>query len=295
MRKSLIGQAVASLCLLLLAEPHGGIAEDPTSYAERLCREAGVPLEECTLLPTERGVSSGGDTAVTPEALGAGTGNRTKTETLAEHGRDLCAKQGVDLEDCLALPVELRTAVQAPETIAPSYNQPANSAHEQNFFRAQPPMRTRQVMRAPSPPAYKYAAPPSGPVLPAYVAVPYAPRLDNRERGVSQLRQPMDQYALPPTERRRAIRRYRAPTYERYVPPPRQYRDTGRYLRPRDDRNMPPAYMPPKRVRTSPEPYFRERERTRYRDRFDDSVVSGRCLRSVRHSAPPSYRYVACN
>ena len=274
MRKSLLGQVAASLFALLLLGPLGAKAEGLAGYAQNLCIESGIPLEQCTLMPADSSASVSGETTFDAGAAGTASAKRRKVETLTEHGRALCEEQGVSIEDCLALPAELRVTDQPVDVAAPKRVRPVNIP--KGVYQPPQPSRVRQVVRRPLPKAPAYVPPPPPYPVPAYAPAPevrYAPRPDGYQARVPYYRPPPVAYRPPFLERPREQVFYDVPIVEHYAPPPREYRERVRHLR----------------------PDFSEEGRVYYSDRFDDAPRGPRCFRSVRYSSPPSYRYVACD
>jgi hypothetical protein len=285
---------IALLGLLLAVQPAAPRAEDLGEYGLRMGAEAGIPEDACALsAPSAR---SGDPAAVSPESEDAPPGKGTKTATLLEHGRWVCAKEGVEPDDCQALPIayrdgEARAAAlspfltvpdriplviipPAPAAIAPNPPIPAE-ARAAGFAAPPPPVREPVIryVAAPPPldPAFRRIAPPP-PVGPAF------------------------RYAGPPPV---------GSAFRTIVPPPP--------LDPALGFAGPPRLLPLPEVVFFDGPIapegralrgFRDGPRGEFRGeaftvddrsaRFLQDGPTGRCWRSVVFSRFPSYRFVTC-
>lgn len=105
-------RSIALLGLLLSFVSGHAIGEGLDAYGARLCAEAGIPLENCSLV-TDPAVVRNAE-SVRNEAFER---RGDKTATLIEHGRRVCEQENVPLEDCQALP----SAYRAEHAPAPAF------------------------------------------------------------------------------------------------------------------------------------------------------------------------------
>ena len=161
-RRQLTAYAASMLfCIGLLPQNQAvGSEADLATYGAQICRDAGIPLEECTLLPSNPdGVDVG---AVQDErALPSGTG---KTATLLDHGRQRCIEQNVPLADCMALPAEFRETNQAVRWPIDPFAMPAAAsiAPSRVVTDRQPDPQPAGAVRYVEPAVPSYAPPPVG-------------------------------------------------------------------------------------------------------------------------------------
>ena len=201
--------------------------------------------------------------STSPSPSGTSSAAGDKTATLVEHGRRVCEQEGVPMEDCKAVPFPHRK----DETIMPV----ASFLTVPERIPAPDPglVPVPVITDAPAPsrqPGIRYAHPPVQPAGPPlrYVGPP-----------------PVDpgfRYAGPPIQPVGPDFRYAAP-----LPPPAE--PALRFVEP------PLAGRGERADRLEG---FREPERFRQRERHRVDAPSGRCLRAIRYSRPPSYRYVTC-
>jgi hypothetical protein len=238
---------IALLGLLLVVQPAPSIAEGLSAYAARLCAEAGIAEDACA--PADLAEPA---TAIMPASTGG------KTATLIEHGRWLCAKEGVPADDCIALPTSYRHA--DPEAgLSPFLTMPAS------------------IPLANLPAARAAAAP--GPPLPA------AARAAGQAVPLDLVPRPVVRYVAPPSPPVAPIRSF-APAP--FAPAAPEIVVVGEPL-PAAAGGVDgfPAPLP---ADAAGEAFFAEEPRERLlRDGPD-----GRCRRSVIFSRFPSYRYVTC-
>ncbi|MGI9420789.1 MAG: hypothetical protein ACR2RA_23440 [Geminicoccaceae bacterium] len=277
--------ALALLGLFLSLGAPYAVGEGLEAYGARMCAEAGVPPENCSLV-TDPAVARNA-AFVREDAHDAAD---AKAATLVEHGRRVCEQENVPLEDCQALPSAYR-AEQAPATAfltAPHSLPPVDPAL---VPAAPPPMpATRHVVRDPQPAPLPVRPAPAAPVLAGDPDVRYlrpppaAPVYRYAPAAAPTPALPLDpnrRYVAPPPEPvGRPIYRYAeepAPVVERDRPErlfqEERYRREERFFR--------------------GERFVRD-ERLPRRERVFLQQRSGRCLRAVRYSAPPSYRYITC-
>lgn len=255
------------LGMQLVWEPVSLHGQGLQTYGADMCAELGIPAAECTL----------SDPADSSEIANE-VGGSDKTATLVEHARRVCTQEGVPMEDCKALPSSYRrtdgTILPAASFLTVPDMIPAPDPGLVPVpVIADAPLPSRQqgvrYARPPAPPAgspLRYAAPPSPPVDPGfrYVDPPLLP-IDPGLRYADPLpAEPAYRYVEPPVpvaERpERMARQERLPRLERFREPES----------------------------------FRRQERLSGRERVRRDERSGRCLRAVRYSRPPSYRYVTC-
>ncbi len=272
------GFVLLSACLLIGA--NGLEAEGLASYGQRLCDDAGVARADCTLGPPEPGMIGMAKPAATDAEVSRTAGGRNdKSGTLDEHARELCDRQGVAKENCQALRPDLRKAEPVPVVVA-----------EPRVFGEPGPERAgRRSVSSAAAPAPPYAAPVSYdrvqmrdvPFEEPYAAPPPF-RVEETVR-----------YVEPPIEAYRDMLRYPAPADPGFAASVDQRREAVELVGPAADRGVIARDQ-------------RFRETTRYFPEAADRVllpgvdraglagVPVRCLRSIRYSAPPSYRYVDC-
>ena len=234
------------------------MAEGIEAYGARMCAESGIAPEDCSFV-SDPAVARHAE-AVRSEEQGR---SADKTATLLEHGRRVCEEENVPLEDCRALPSAFRDE-HAPAAFltAPAALPPVDPALVPAAPPPPPPPPARHIVRETLPPAQPIVRPVPVPVRTASPA-------------------------LPP----RAI----GPAFRDVAPPPPPVATESLFL-------PPPLPADPVFVerraqiveRVPAERVFR-RERVVVEERFvREERRSGRCLRAVRYSAPPSYRYVTC-
>lgn len=251
---------MALLAGLVSWHPTLANGQDISAYGTSMCAEIGIPADDCTLSgPIDRAEVASGD------------GRGDKTVTLVEHARQVCAQENVPIEDCQALPIPYRQTARDVLPAAPFLTVPERlPAVDPGLVPVPviadapiqaPPQTVRYVGPPPEPPL-RYAAPP--PVDPGirYIDPPPLPA------------DPAFRYVDPPLPP--------ADVAVRDVPGP-----VERPLR---------ALRRPVLVERRAEPVFEPapivvEERP---ERFRRGEPSGRCLRAVRYSRPPSYRYVTC-
>ena len=267
--------STALLGLLLTLGSAHAMGEDLEAYGARMCIEAGIPLENCSLVT---------DPAAVPTAALARDRELDhlgdKTATLLEHGRRVCEQENVPLEDCQALPAAYRAerasatpaaafltvpeavpAVDAALVPAPAVVPAPAPARQRAMHDPRPPapLPARPVPTAPvlvGEPDIRYLRPPAAPPPPP-PAYRYAPAA---APAAALPIEPEIGYVRPPT----------------FSPEPFAFRDAPP---PPVDRRLSPVFAeePPQR--------FRGTERLVWQER------SSRCLRAVRYA---SYRYVTC-
>ena len=254
----------ALLTTLVSGQMSPADGQDLSAYGAEMCAELGIPAERCSL-------SAQGRSAETSRAAG------DKTATLVEHGRRVCTQEGVPMEDCKALPSPYRktdrTVLPASSFLTTPERIPAPDPGLMPvpmIADAPIPARQQAVRYArPAPPGelpLRYVAPP--PVDPGFRnAGPPLPPIDPGFRYADPL--------PPPGEPAFLYAEPLAPVADRAVRAGRQER-LRRQERPRELER------------------FREPERFGRRERLRGDEPSGRCLRAVRYSRPPSYRYVTC-
>ncbi len=324
-----IGKKAVLLCICLFTQLGLAKAEGLTEYGQQYCADAGIPPEECTLLPPGRGATGQSTSSSTEQRLSATDPmSGSKKETLVEHGRRLCAKEGVPLEDCKALPKKFRdvsdaTAGQEHRTFEGVHpvaspeltnQRPVRQARRRAYFNEQPIASDRRTVRyAPlsdhvsSPPlaadqpavryatprSYSYASPPAADYQAARHAYPqdyiYAPAIAVDRRPVRRDHLRGGYLYAPPiaADRKRVHRDHRQGGYL-YAPPAVADRKPAR----REHLRGGYLYAPP--IAANQRRDHRRAERAERRV-YGEAPYGKRCLRSVRYSRPPSYRYVACD
>jgi len=273
------------LSISLLLQGETVLAESLAAYGEQLCEDAGIPREQCSLIPQEGGVVSPTNPGVNPSSDTTGPDEITlesdkssKTETVVEHARQLCAKQGVRAEDCMALPSDLRTS----EIAMPPAGKPTTSS------------AAKVQVRHSAPPTYRYlppitddqqqlaveqdrplASPPNGTRKPAQIQAQPAPN----PRPPLEATARAARFSSPPRDPAFLADRNLDPMIDRGIPEPQEAFETvGRERQPRFDRR-----------------FDRREEDLRDLDQVENRRITRRCFRSVRFSPPPSYRFVACD
>lgn len=313
-------RTLSVVAALLAWQSSDVFGESYSSYGARMCADAGIPPDECTLT-TE-------PVFVEPEPAPA-TSKNTKAATLADHARRLCEQEGVPEEDCVALPTDQRPGADIVPAASPFLTVPSSVPVVE--------VATAPVVAAPPIPVQRPSVrqiAPSPPAERAVRVVRAPPPFDPRLRVVEQTGLPVDQ----------GFREVGAPLVAadpmfREVGPPFAPVDLGfgRVRQPVPDdpafREFEPAFVPVdrgfRRVRepSPPAPVFREVDSfdapppsrgfgiaeffgfggdrsdvVAFEERgdfFEESETffqerRGRCFREVRYSAPPSYRFVTC-
>lgn len=236
-----------------------------------MCTEAGIPLEDCSLVtdPTP---------AAEPAEARAEDAGGGKAATLVQHGRRVCEQENVPLEDCMALPSTYRTG----QALAPSYLVPPATL---------PPIDPALLAVAPAGPAVR------NPRSPA----PFVPRSAG---AVPAGGDPGIRYLRPPTPAANPYAPVAAPVPAppiepdiRFLSPPPPAGPDVRFAEdpaPFVERSDALAFE-----RERPERFFRE-ERLLQEDSFRGDAGfrgeerSGRCRRAVRSSGPASNRFITC-
>ena len=257
------------------------LGESYSSYGARMCADAGIPVDECTLI-TEPDF-------VEPEPTPS-TGRNVKATTLADHARWLCEKEGVPAEDCLALPKDQRpgadvipaaspfltvpatvpvvdVATAPPVAAAPPI--PAQRPSVRQILPSPPADRAVRVVHAPPPfdPRLRVAGPPLQPLDPVFLSSgPPFPPID---LGFRRVRQP-----VRPGPVFREVEFFDAP------PPAPEGFGIAEFFGFGESRSDVVAFEERRGFFEESESFFLERR--------------GRCFREVRYSAPPSYRFVTC-
>lgn len=292
-KRSLVQVALALLGLSLVAQTASLRSEGLADYGARLCAESDVPADECTLSGP---AMAGSDATAEPLSPAETPG---KTATLIDHGEWVCAKEGVSMEECLALPSPSRTDASAA-AVSPFGVVPARIPVVTGIPLPAPPVvrdpglaEGARVAGQPVPlqaRPVRYAAPPPLPAEPGLrVAGPPAaspgPAFRYAERSPAPIDPPF-RYAFPVD-----------PTFRVVAPPASPVGPAVGFL------------APPAVIVDPDDPAFLATRRDVLIDRaaptfFDDEaggpagVVAGgrteRCWRAVRYSGSPPYRYVSC-
>ncbi|MEM7045639.1 MAG: hypothetical protein AAF543_22740 [Pseudomonadota bacterium] len=248
-------RSIALLALLLATVSVPVMGEGIEAYGARMCAESGIAPEDCSFV-SNPAVARQAE-AVRQEELDR---SADKTATLLEHGRRVCDEENVPLEDCQAIPSAFRGE---PEPAAAFLTSPS----------VLPPVDPALVPLAPPPPTARRIVREQQPVRPIVRPVPVrteGPAFRPPRPAAPIVRQDFPPF-LPATSERR------------FVPP------------------LPPPVEPvfverrPRIVERVPAERFLREDRVIVEERFvRGERRSGRCLRAVRYSAPPSYRYVTC-
>lgn len=307
-------QTLSVFAALLAWQSAEALGESYSSYGARMCADAGIPVDECTLT-TE-------PVFVEPEPAPA-TSKSAKAATLVEHARRLCEQEGVPAEDCVALPTDQRPGADVIPAASPFLTSPATVPVVD--VATAPPAAVAPPIPAQRPSVRQIV--PSPPAPRAVRVVRASPPFDPRLRVVEQTGLPVDQgfreVGLPPQ-----------PLDPVFLDAPRPFPpvDLGfgrvRQRVPADPVfvDVEPAFVPGDRG-FAPAPVFREREffdapppsrgfsiaeffgfggdrsdavAFEGRERFFEERETffqeprGRCFREVRYSAPPSHRFVTC-
>ncbi|MEZ5936544.1 MAG: hypothetical protein R3F54_32545 [Alphaproteobacteria bacterium] len=251
---------IALLGLLLVVQPAASWAEGLSTYAARMCAEAGIAEEACALADREQPSK-----AIIPASTGS------KTATLIDHGRWVCAKEGVPIDDCVALPTSHRHA-EAQAAPSPFLTVPAS------IPLANLPAAYAAAVPSPPPPVVARAAGygvPAAPVQPPvvrFIAPPPPPPVDPAFRSIPPPPPPVDPVLsfapplIPPAE---------TVFIDQPLPPAGFVFDGA------------PAPLP---ADPAGEALLIEDSRERF---FRQGQI-GRCRRAVVSSRFPSYRYVTC-
>ncbi len=269
--------SMAALLVMLISwQPIPVASQDLSAYGAEMCAEVGIPADQCTL--------SGPGGSQENEGISG-----DKTATLVEHGRRVCAQEGVPLEDCRALPLAHR---ETEETILPaaSFLTVPDRLPAPDPRLVPPPV----IVDAPIPAGQQgvgYARPsaPQPAPPPRYVS---PPPVDPGYRYVEEprYREALPLYVeqdLPPSDfGYRAGRQPVEPSFRAFRQPP----PAGPAVR----FEGPSVPVVERRERLERRERFDRQERLRGEDRFRRDFSSGRCLREIRYSRPPSYRYVTC-
>lgn len=276
-RKHALRWSLAALAISLSVDTGSAIGGDLQNYGAKMCRDAGIPIESCSLAPNVEAEPGG---------------SSDKTATLLERGRELCRQQGVPIEDCMALPSEHRVEepgvlptasfLTVPESL-PAENIPPPPA-----VRVVPAgtVQERAVQTGPPPPPPAIRPPAVRTFVEAPVPMPVP--IDDRRRSFREAPLPAQRVGVlpPPPLDPGFVAVDRQTVVERGFP--------GEVVR-----EFPPGFRePPRRA-----------ERVRFRDvevvegaerfeveRFDIERPRERCFRFVRYGRPPppSYRLVDC-
>ncbi|MGI9502172.1 MAG: hypothetical protein ACR2RE_03835, partial [Geminicoccaceae bacterium] len=109
-------QTLSVFAALLAWQSAEALGESYSSYGARMCADAGIPLNECTLTTEPEFV----EPEPTPSA-----GRGAKPATLVEHARRLCEQEGVPEDDCVALPKDQRPGADVIPAASPFLTAPA--------------------------------------------------------------------------------------------------------------------------------------------------------------------------
>jgi len=251
---------ISLLSVLLSLAPTTSRGEGVSDYGARMCAEAGIPADECTLTT---------DTGSTEAATAPGKGS--KAATLVDHGRWVCAKEGVPEEDCVALPNTHRTASDIIPATSPFLTVPEQlpvvdvvTAPVATAPFAPIPARRPSVrvvrLAPPVEPGFRVIGPPVLPTEPGFRAV--GPPVDPGFRDVRQSLAPVDLGFG-------SVRQPAAPV---------------------DVEFFDVLPLPPEEPGTT-EVFVFEEDR---RERFLAFEPRGRCQRAVRYSGPASQRFITC-
>lgn len=276
--------SLLALCVYLLLQADAAFGGDLAAYGAKLCEDAGIPRDQCTLAPGKTGLVSTGSPALgATDKAAHGAGKGPKADTLEQHARQLCAKQGVKAENCLAMPKELRQSDNAQASLID-----ATAALD-------PPLPARAPVRHGAPPAYRFVAAEPVDQQPAAELLPPSSRSSGDMDERALLPEPPLANASPMPEPIPAAVRLPSPRRDRLT-------RTIRHDDPMPDRRQFEQETRAERdggfdtVRDQREPRFdRFADSPQEEDRTISRLHGKRCFRSIRYSAPPSHRFVACN
>jgi|GEM_PF-5956474 len=268
---------ISLLSVLLSLAPTTSRGEGVSDYGARMCAEAGIPADECTLTT---------DTGSTEAATAPGKGS--KAATLVDHGRWVCAKEGVPEEDCVALPNTHRTASDIIPATSPFLTVPEQlpvvdvvTAPVATAPFAPIPARRPSVrvvrLAPPVEPGFRVIGPPVLPTEPGFRAV--GPPVLPVEPGFRVVGPPI----LPADPGFRDVRQSLAPV-------DLGFGSVRQPAAPVDVEFFDVLPLPPEEPGTT-EVFVFEEDR---RERFLAFEPRGRCQRAVRYSGPASQRFITC-